>query len=337
MSKRGRRVIKIVLLAYLAGVGLFIYDAAQNRETATLPGLVPATLTVPKLAADDGRLAAKRYRARESRGAAEQGALVTKEVVEALRAGGEKQLLVWDTRYLQEFLAARQKVRAGTDLKAGGTLIVGAGEELTEEVLLKLVAARDDLVDDADKKAVVGGRILVEGRGAAIGINLTMFFTWLNFLALAGALYAFLWEPVLKLLDERAEAVRQDIESAQARREEAEDLLEARQAELEELRSRRGHIIREAQAKAQGERERIIAEAKERASARAGEAEREIDALADGARSRLTAEIGDMATTLSAKILEREVSAEEHRKLIDEFLSGVEKGPRAADGPGEDG
>jgi len=331
MSKRGKRILKVVLVLYIAGIGLFIYDAVRNRETALLPEPVEATLSVPADPAAERAVLAKRYRARAAvEGLLEEWQLIGADELAALRKAKKPTVQVWDTALLQDF--AKRKLQAGTDLKVGGTLIVGAGKPLDEDVVIRLTADREALVDDTGAEAVRDGRILVKGRGAAIGINLTMLFSILNFLVLAAALYALLWEPILKILDDRAEGIRSDIESSQARREEADELRATRQSELDELRARHDRVVQDARVQGHAERERIVREAREEAAGKIEAAELEIAAISEEARAKLRSELGDLATELSAKILEREIAAKDHRKLIDEFVGGLAEAPDGEDG-----
>jgi hypothetical protein len=80
------------------------------------------------------------------------------------------------------------------------------------------------LAFDAEKGERARERILVRGTGKLFVLDMTPVFVGLNFLALAAILHAVLWDPVLRLLDERSRAIKEDVEAARRARAEAEAL-----------------------------------------------------------------------------------------------------------------
>ncbi len=329
MSKRGKRIFFTVLVLYVALVALFLVDVFKNRERAVLPVLAQDSLAVPADAADDPVIAGRRYRAREAiAGVVKEWGLIGADELKALREADRKSVLVYDTLPLTQFVA--RDLESAEELKVGDAIIVKTGEVIDEDKAVLLIAGRQGLQKSG---SLDDGRIYVRGHGAAIGMNLTLAFTWFNFLALAALMYAVLWEPVLKVLDDRAEAIRKDIESSQARREEAEDLREKRKGELAELKDRTDSIVADARHKGHDEREKIVTEAREQAAHRLEEADLEVQRMAEAARKELRSELGGLATELSSKMLEREVSESDHSELISKFVTQVDS--KTAKGEGK--
>ena len=65
-------------------------------------------------------------------------------------------------------------------------------------------------------------------------------------------------------------------------------------------------------------------QAKEEAAAMKAEYEQSMQSAKDQASELLLkTEIGDMAMEIAGKVIEREISEEDHRKLIDEFIANV--------------
>jgi F-type H+-transporting ATPase subunit b len=160
-----------------------------------------------------------------------------------------------------------------------------------------------------------------------LGINLGFFiFQVLNFLILAVLLYAFAYNPILKMLDERKKKIAQGLEDARV---------------AAEARANAEKEAREIIAKAQAEANQKIREATERAEAAAKEVQAEADAeaakareaaLADAAleRDRILSDVRGQIAALAMAAAQRLIgdALDEHRQraLIQEFFSGVRSG-----------
>jgi len=112
-------------------------------------------------------------------------------------------------------------------------------------------------------------------------------------------------------------------------------------AEAEELRARLQKDFAEAQDKVramldEARRDADALRATEReAGARDAQAERErakreIEAAKDVALDEIYRQAVDLATTLSAKTLSRQITADDHRKLLDESLAELRQGAARA-------
>lgn len=320
--------MKILAVAYFVTLMLFLLSTSRGRHRYTRPTLEPTRLEIPQrpaFASDeefeaykDGLLGAG-YLTRGRNAGVEGNTRIDGEVLARLVEANPGPITVRDTRHIREF--AGRKLMAGEKFLApNGILIADVGDELTAEVLEKMALVYDGQGRDEDRH----DRILVKGTGSLIGFDLTLVFTALNFLVLVALLYAFLWGPVTRLLDERADAVREDVESARRRREEAEELRNDRAAELAGIRRDAARLRDEGRRRGEAERARIAEEGRAEARRIAERTRRAAEADIEEARRRAAAELGTFGVDLASKILAREVSPEDHARLTEEFIRTLE-------------
>lgn len=149
-----------------------------------------------------------------------------------------------------------------------------------------------------------------------------------NFVVLLYMLQRVLWGPVTRTLADRAEKVREGLAAAEAARrererlrEESEAIVARARAEAQAISDRATKVAEEAGAdivaKAKAESQRLV----ERARADAEQAQRR--ALAE-----LRAQVADLAVLAAGRILEQEIDAERHRRLVERTLeeAGTEFG-----------
>jgi F-type H+-transporting ATPase subunit b len=159
------------------------------------------------------------------------------------------------------------------------------------------------------------------GGFASLGVNLPLLVVFIiNFIVLFILLRLFLYNPVLKMLDERAKRTKEGMELAEATKKEYEQAKGEVQKQIENGRQEAQAII--AQALQTGERlkEESRAEATKQAQViidrTRTELESERDKIVDGLRK----EFVDIAISAAEKVLKETLDKEKHRKLIEETL-----------------
>ena len=152
--------------------------------------------------------------------------------------------------------------------------------------------------------------------------------TLVVFGALLAVLYAFAWGPIMQGLKARESAQFAAVEEAKKARDEAAAMRAQVQAELakaaDQVRALLDEARNDAAALRTTEREAGVKEA----AAERERAKREIEAAKDTALDELYRTAVDLATNLSAKTLGRVVSADDHRKLVDESLADLRQSAR---------
>jgi len=142
----------------------------------------------------------------------------------------------------------------------------------------------------------------------------------INFGIILILLGKFAYKPILNMLDERAAKIKEGLEQSEQAEKRAADIdVEAKEA-LSEAR-KEGHVlIAQAKEAADKRREDDMAQAKKDADALIERARAEILLEKDRAISELRKEFADIAIFAAGKVINEELDAEKHRKVIDEVL-----------------
>jgi F-type H+-transporting ATPase subunit b len=149
--------------------------------------------------------------------------------------------------------------------------------------------------------------------------------TLVIFIAVLIVLGKLAWKPVLKALQKREEFIRDSLLGAQQRNEEAKKLLTQYQHQLEKARQEATAIVDESRRDADEVRKRIVAEAKAESDAVAKRAKKDIEMARDDAVRQLQDQAVYLATTVAAKIVKKDLTPGDHRRLVDEALSEMGK------------
>jgi F-type H+-transporting ATPase subunit b len=161
----------------------------------------------------------------------------------------------------------------------------------------------------------------MEEAAGALGINIPVLLAQLiSFIILFGLLYLVAYKPIMRILDERSQKVRESMEQTeqikqQAERAEAEvaKRLEAASKEGQELVDRAARTGEEIKKQAQQE-------AKQEGEALIARAWAEIQHERDEAIGELRAEFAGLTIMAAEKVVERSLDKKAHRELIDRVL-----------------
>jgi len=330
MSRKGKRLLKVVGVLYLAAVCAFLYSTVYGRNRRERPELRSATLQIRPRSeftgwhAEERYQAAKKeivnagYRLRAEVAGLETGQPVGAPELERLIEANVGRILVYDTHQIRGL--AEENLLAGEELRdANDVVLARVGDELDAERLYRM-AVEYDSPTAPDRHEI----IWVKGSGSIIGFDLTLVFTGLNFLALIALLYAFLWEPVVRVLDDRAAAVRADVDLARTQRAEAEGLRRTSESELARIRADADRLRGLGRREGETEKARILEEAREEARRLAERTQRATEAEAESARREMAGQIGEISAALAARMLEREVTAADHEALVNEFVRSLD-------------
>lgn len=154
--------------------------------------------------------------------------------------------------------------------------------------------------------------------------------TLVVFLALLGVLYAFAWGPIQKGLQAREDAQHHALDEAKKAREEAAGMRVQVQAQLDAAAEQVREMLAEARRDADALRATEKAAGIKDAADERDRAKREIEAARDAALEDIYKQAVDLATTLSAKTLGRQITADDHRKLVGESLAELKQSAKSA-------
>lgn len=150
-----------------------------------------------------------------------------------------------------------------------------------------------------------------------IGISLA------NLLILFLIVKKFLFKPIQKVLATRQAQVNELYQDADKSKEAADHLKAEYEAKLSGAKEEAELIVKTAQQNAQRKGDAIVLEASAQASHLKQKAEAEIAMEKKQMLSDVREQISDMAVSIAAKVVEREVKAEDHTRLVDDFIRNV--------------
>lgn len=130
----------------------------------------------------------------------------------------------------------------------------------------------------------------------------------------------FAWGPILAGLQRREQFIRESLSSAKSDREAAETQLREYEQRLLAAREEGSKIVEEGRRDAEVVKRRIEEEARSAGDAMIERARREIELARDTALRELYEKSADLATNVAGSILRRQLSGEDHARLVREAL-----------------
>ena len=156
---------------------------------------------------------------------------------------------------------------------------------------------------------------------AFIGINpFTMIFAWINLLILYLFLKKLLFKPVKNMIDTRQKEIDDMYSDAESSRESAELMKTEYEEMLKSANEKSEEIIKDAVRRAQLREEDILKEANAKAQRTLDRAEEQVELEKKRAINEVKDEVSQMAVSIAAAVIERDVDENEHKELIDEFI-----------------
>jgi F-type H+-transporting ATPase subunit b len=133
----------------------------------------------------------------------------------------------------------------------------------------------------------------------------------------------FIWPVLLKAMDERRETIAEGLAASDRAEKELEAAKVAAGEEIRQARDKAGEIVDQANQR----HTQILDQAKEDAIAEKNRqvtaAEADIALLANQAREALRAQVASLAVLGAERLLEKEIDADVHRKLLDELITEI--------------
>lgn len=151
----------------------------------------------------------------------------------------------------------------------------------------------------------------------------TIVFQICNLLILCALIKKFLWKRVMAVLDKRQQEIDGIYDAAGKDREDAKQLKEEYTARMSSARDEADRLVKNAVDTAQRRGDAIVAEAKNEATHMKQKAENEIEQEKRKAYSELMGEISGMAADIAGRMVEREINADDHRELVEEFIKSA--------------
>ncbi len=152
--------------------------------------------------------------------------------------------------------------------------------------------------------------------------------TLVIFILVIVVLGKFAWGPLLSALQQREQFIRNSLQEAQDDREAAEARLREYEARLQEATAEATQILDQGRQNAEKAKVRIEETARTEADKMLDRAKREIDLARQSAIKDLYASSAELATDIAGKVLKRELSSQDHERLIQESIEELNRQDR---------
>jgi F-type H+-transporting ATPase subunit b len=152
------------------------------------------------------------------------------------------------------------------------------------------------------------------------------FWTVLIFVLVLVVLGKYAWGPVLSTLQTRESFIHEALAKAKADRDAAEARLKEYEERLAGARAEATAIVDEGRRDAEAVKRKVEADAKAEADKTIERAKREIQIATDTATKNLYELSARLATDMAARVIGRELSPQDHERLIAEAIDGISTG-----------
>ena len=155
---------------------------------------------------------------------------------------------------------------------------------------------------------------------AFVDLNLwSLFVTICNTLITFLIVKHFLFKPLRKMLAE----VRDLYAHAETDRREAEAMKRDYTVSISNAKQEAADIVSNAQKRAERHAEQILEQANREAAVAKQRAEESIELERKKAMNQMKDEIADLSVMIASKVVEREVKADDHKRMIEDFIDKV--------------
>uniref|UniRef100_UPI004056E4DC F0F1 ATP synthase subunit B family protein n=2 Tax=Candidatus Electrothrix sp. TaxID=2170559 RepID=UPI004056E4DC len=150
-----------------------------------------------------------------------------------------------------------------------------------------------------------------------------LFWRALNFAALVFILVKFLAKPITAGLGGRRQEIKDELETIQQQRDEAEQAYKAFESRLAGMEDELTELVDKAKAMAEDEKTRILAEAEASAKEIRRQAEAAVQGTFAQAKSRLQAEIAEQAVAMAEELIVKNLTPEDQVAITEQYLERV--------------
>ena len=158
-----------------------------------------------------------------------------------------------------------------------------------------------------------------------IELNMTFFAQILNFVILVVLLRVVAYKPVVNMLKAREDKIQESLDKADADAAEADQLLADYKKKLVAANVKAEEIIRNAEKRANEDREAARAETKREIEQMKKAAEAEIQRDRERAVAQLRSEVVALSMAAAGKIISKNMDKAENEQLITEFVDKLDK------------
>ena len=159
-----------------------------------------------------------------------------------------------------------------------------------------------------------------------VGVNFwTMIFAWVNLLILYLLFKKFLFVPLKNMIDARQKEIDDMYSDAESAKDTAHELKAEYEEKMSQATEESEQILKAAVRRAQLKEEEILKEADKQAERTLERAHEQIALEKKQAINDVKNQVSAMAIGIASAVIERDVSENEHKDLIDDFISNIGK------------
>ncbi|RME25655.1 MAG: ATP synthase F0 subunit B [Deltaproteobacteria bacterium] len=151
----------------------------------------------------------------------------------------------------------------------------------------------------------------------------TIIWTIIIFLLLLVILTKLVWKPLLKVVSDRENRIREDLERAEQAKAEAEKALEEQKQALEQQRKEASEFIARAKEEAQAMREQLLEKARQEAEEILQRTRRQLDEEKNRAIGEVKKYVVELAVDAAGHLLSKSLDDETHRRMVQQYIDGV--------------
>ncbi len=154
----------------------------------------------------------------------------------------------------------------------------------------------------------------------ALGLNATLVAQIFNFLILLVFLRLVVYPPIVKILEQRQEAIQGNVAAAQEERKQAEELRQQYLGDMQKAKEEANEVIQKATKAAEDESRSIIDAAKQEADRIKESALQDIEREKEKAVSELREQVASLSILVASKVVDEKITADVQRDLINDFI-----------------
>lgn len=156
-------------------------------------------------------------------------------------------------------------------------------------------------------------------------LNATFIFEIVSFLFLVAVLAKYAYRPIVKIMDERSEQIKADMDKAEGAKIEAERNVKDTMKALEEAKREALRIKEENRKQSEESREKLLRDAEKQAIDIIEQSRRDILTEVEHAKAGLQAFIAKTSVSIAGKILQKEIKEKDHANFIKEGIKNLDK------------
>ncbi len=153
----------------------------------------------------------------------------------------------------------------------------------------------------------------------SIDVNI-LFWSIINFGILFAVLAKFFYKPLLGMMEDRKKEIEEGLRLAEENRYKAESLHADYEKKMDEAAAKARKIIDEAVSAAESRRAELVQKAQNEAASILDQAKQSIERQKDMAIKELREEVATLAVMAAGKVLDKSMSVEDHRRLVDQAV-----------------